>query len=160
MLGGDAMTTVSSSPLELGECALVAELERERGLAFEDEGKLSAAVRKGDVGECRVSSNCGALVTGEWLALSAAETSLKSEILRPGLMERRLSCREVTDKVWDGKLPFPSAARLESERRSCFAGGVAERKISLPLRVLLSEMDGEGDGRVFDLAGGSRSSAL
>jgi len=49
VLGRDAMTTVSSSPLGR-ECALVAELERERGFAF-DEGKLSPAVRKGDVGE-------------------------------------------------------------------------------------------------------------
>lgn len=52
-LGGDAMTTVSSSPLELGEYALVAELERERAFAFdlEGEGKFSAAVKNDDVGE-------------------------------------------------------------------------------------------------------------
>jgi hypothetical protein len=73
-------------------------------------------------------------------------------------MERRLSCREVTERVWDEKPPSP--ARLESDKRSCFAGGVAERRVSLPLRVLLSEMDGEGVGRVFDLVSGSRSSSV
>jgi hypothetical protein len=58
MQGGDAMTTVSSSPFKLEECALVVELERERERAFAFEGKLLTAVRKGDVGERRVSWNC------------------------------------------------------------------------------------------------------
>lgn len=53
------MTIVSSSPLGLEECVLAVELEREREFALDlaDEAKLSTAVRKGDVGECRVSWN-------------------------------------------------------------------------------------------------------
>ena len=84
---------------------------------------------------------------------------MNSEIVRLGLMERLLSCREVTERVWEGRLPFPNAARPESGRSSCFAGWVAERWVSLPLRlrVLLSGMAG-AVGRVFDLAGGSRLS--
>jgi len=85
---------------------------------------------------------------------------LKSEILRPGLMERRLSCREVTERVWEERTPFPNVPRLVSDRISCFGGGVAARRISLTLRGLFSETDGDVDGRVFDLVGGSRSSAF
>lgn len=51
-------------------------------------------------------------------------------------------------------MPFASGARPKSEG---LAGGVEELRVSLPARVLLSEIDGERVGRVFDLWGGSRS---
>ena len=78
---------------------------------------------------------------------------MKSEIVRLGLMERLLSCCEVTERVWEEGLPL-NAARPGTGRSSCFAGCVAERWVSLPprLRDLLRGIAG-GVGRVFALAG-------
>ena len=79
--------------------------------------------------------------------------------MRPGLIERRLSCRDVTDRLCGDRL-FPTAMLPGSDGRvSCFIGIVEERDAALlPLRVLPKGTDDKGVGKVFALAGAGRSS--
>jgi hypothetical protein len=73
-------------------------------------------------------------------------------------MDRRLSCRDVTERDCSFRLLAPAVTTpLSGSWESCVAV-MEERKPSLLLRLLIVEFGDDDTGRVLDLTGGNRSS--